>query len=273
MPTANASAVAPKGDRFQLLLKLNSGDTAKLVSIYTKNDSLKREIEKLNLEKGDSFVPLVVILEKDWEGAPSFLAHAAFTPHQVTDESTVVQVVAARIRRVVEKQRSAHPQQVKNESVFKQHIRAVSGVVVEAIFEIRTGTTGTFAPALFGTKCHDLAARITKKKRSTEKDMVVEIRVLRELCEAKNTEIASLNQQHSEFKAMHQGALKTKDAEIASLHQKHSELDAMHQETCIKHNIAIADLAQLKASQLQDGEHLALNRPFVRRGTLRCNAE
>jgi hypothetical protein len=153
---------------------------------------------------------------------------------------------------VVEKLRAGHPQAVKNESHFKQHCHAASGVVVEAIFEIRTGAAGAFAPALFDTKCHDLAAKGTQKKRPIKKDLLSENQALRELCEAKNAEIASLNHQHSEFKAMHEEVCETKDAEIASISQQYSKLDAIHQETCTKH---IADLAQLKASQLHNGEY------------------
>lgn len=252
MLTANTSVASPNGARFQLLHKFNSGATPKKASIYLKNDSLKHEIEKLKLEKGAKFSSLFIAFDKDWEGATTFLVHAASTPHQVTEESNVVQLLADRLRHVVEKHRSAHLQDIVNEQVFKQHLQAVSGVVVEAVYEIGTGSSGAFALALFGSKCRELAAKITQKKRATEKDLANEICFWKELCEDKNDKIATLNVQHSKFNAMHQETCKTKDGEIASLNQQLSEFKAMHEGTCKQHE---ASFTHLEASQLRNGEY------------------
>lgn len=203
MPAAKTSAGAQKGARFQMLVSFNSGAMNKMVTIYLKTDSLKHEIEKLALEKGTTLASLLTTFEKDWEGAPTFLAHAASTPHQPS-ESTVVQILAHRLRRAVEKHRLAHPEEVKNEQVFKQHLQAAGGVVVEAVYEISTGVDGAFAPALFGTNCHELAAKITQKKRVSEKDLMAKVRFLEEECKSKDTENAELNTILDDMSKQHQ---------------------------------------------------------------------
>lgn len=244
MPTTKTSAAATNAPRFQLLFKLNSSDNAKLVSVYLRNDLLKHEIEKLKLEQGTKFESLFTVLAKNWEGALTLLANAASTVHEVSEESGVVQLVARRLRRAVEKHRTAHPQEVKNEPVFYRHLQATGGVVVEAVYEIGTGRDGAFAPALFGTKCEELAAKVTQKKRVSEKDLMAEVRIMRELFDEKNDKIR-------ELKAMNEETRKVKDAEIASLSQQLSDTNATHEQACKKHYEA---LSQLKASQVINGQ-------------------
>lgn len=263
MSTTNTTAAAPKGPRFKLLFKLNSGDNAKLVYVFLRNDLLKHEIEKLKLEEGTNFESLFTVLAKNWEGAPTLLAHAASTPHLTTKESTVVRIVAHRLRRAVEKHTAAHPQEVKNERIFNQHLVAAGGVVVEAVYEIGTGQDGAFAPALFGTKSEELAAKITQKKRPSEKDLKAKIHFLEELCFEKNGKIAEFNfiqkeaceakeAEIAELSAMHKETYNVKDAEIASLKQQLSDTNTAHEETCKRY---IADFAQLKASQKVNGQY------------------
>lgn len=185
------SAAAEK----ELLLQLhpNLNEKSEVFFTYLNNDSLKHEIEKLKLEYGTKFASLVEALEVDWDSAATFLIQEASTRRQHTEKSAIAHDVSVVLLRVVEKHQSDHPQEVKNESIRKQHHHVVAAIVVEAAYEISTGRTGAFAPALFGTKWRELSLKTAQRKRSSKKDSASRIQALEEECKAKDTEIASLN--------------------------------------------------------------------------------
>lgn len=166
--TANMSAVAEK----EIILQLHPdlSEKSEVFSTYLNNDSLKHEIEKLKLEDGTKFASLVEALEVKWKSAATFLVQEASTRRQHTDKSAIAHDVSVVLLRVVEKHQSDHPQEVKNESIRKQHHYVVAVIVIEAAYEISTGRAGTFAPALFGSKWLELALKILQRKRSRNED-------------------------------------------------------------------------------------------------------
>jgi len=210
-------AVVQKEIRLQLHPNLNK--KSELFLVYLKDDSLKHEIEKLQLEDGTRFASLAEELGADWDSAATFLIQEASTRRQYNDKSTIVQDVAGALLHAVEKHRSDRPHEVKNESIRKQHHRVVAVILVEAVYEICTGRAGAFAPALFGTRCRELALKTAQRQRSSKKTNASRIHALEKECEVKDAEIALLKQQQYEFNVMHQEACKTKDAEITKLKQ------------------------------------------------------
>jgi hypothetical protein len=193
MSTTNTSAAAPRRLRFELLTKLNGGDNAKTVSTYTRNGSLKTAIAQLKLERGNKFASLVSVFDDEWDGASAYLVQQASTPQQITNKSTstIVQTIAEMLRSVVDKHKAKYSQEVKNDSVRLQHLKAVAGMLVKAAYELSTGCEGDFAPALFSASTRELAT--AQKKHLSEVDNVSE--TPEDRCKAKDAEIAALKQQ------------------------------------------------------------------------------
>ena len=84
----------------------------------------------------------------------------------------MIQTVAEMLRSVVDKHKARYPQEVKNDSVRLQHLKAVAGMLVEAVYELSTGREGAFAPVLFSASVRELAT--AQKKHSSENDNVSE---------------------------------------------------------------------------------------------------
>jgi hypothetical protein len=215
MSTADTPSAAPKRYHFQLLTKLNGIDNAKIVSMYLRDSALEAAIAQLKLENGNKFASLITVFENKWDSASAYLVCEAMTSQQPTKRRTIVQTVAEMLRSLVDKHKSKHPQDVKNDTVRLQHLKTVAGMLVEAVHELATGLDGAFAPALFSASARELVT--AQKKRPSENDSASKIRTLEEMCKAKDAEIATLRQQVRNSDMMYSESCKEHEEKYSKL--------------------------------------------------------